>query len=84
MLAGVPLATVRPFSPQGDIIMERIVEQPIERPSVAPGDSSSGSWRRIITSFAVQLTSPWAFAVVGLYAILWFIFEHEKIGRAHV
>ncbi len=57
--------------------MERIVQQPIERPSGAPGDSSSGSWRRIITSFAVQLTSPWAFAVVGLYAILWFIFEHE-------
>ena len=46
-------------------------------PLAPSGADSAKPWRRLITSFAVHLTSPWAFAVVGLYTVLWFIFERE-------
>ena len=46
-------------------------------PISPPGDDSARSWRQLITSFAVHLTSPWAFLVVGVYTCLWFIFERE-------
>jgi low affinity Fe/Cu permease len=53
------------------------MQRPNSMEALTRDDNSTASWRRLITSFAVYLTSPWAFAVVGLYSILWFIFERE-------
>lgn len=53
------------------------MERPVSRSSRANGGATTPSWRRFITQFAVHLASPWAFAFVAIYSVLWFNFEHE-------